>query len=59
MVSALCVATVVACGQAVAQPIYNIIDIGSVPGEVSIPNGISSGGVATGYAIPPVPPRTA
>jgi uncharacterized membrane protein len=55
MIVALCVATAVACGPAAAQPLYSIVDIGLVPGEISFPTSISPGGVATVYTIPTSP----
>lgn len=46
------VATTVACGPAVAQPIYNIIDIGRAPGDnYTEALYISPGGVATGRSM--------
>jgi uncharacterized membrane protein len=52
MNAAICVAAVVACGPAVAQPLYNIIDIGVAPGDnYSEGLSISPGGVATGRSL--------
>jgi uncharacterized membrane protein len=53
MIAALCVATVVASGPVLAQPRYNIVDIGAIPVGAVLPNSISPGGVVTGYAIDP------
>ena len=50
------VAAVIACEPAAAQPVYSIVDIGLIPGEITIPTGMSPGGVATGYTIGVSPP---
>ena len=49
-------ATFIVCEPAAAQPAYSIIDIGLIPGEITIPTGMSAGGVATGYTIGVFPP---
>jgi hypothetical protein len=51
-ITAAVVATAALCGSAAAQPIYNIIDIGLVPGDTaSQAFRISPGGVATGRSL--------